>query len=226
VRADERRVIGHSVDGRPILAFEDSAPAAALEVLVIGAIHGNEAAGMRIAHRLIEGEPPARTDLLVVPTINPDGVAADTRGNAHGVDLNRNFPYRWRPLSGDEYSGSAPLSEPETRAAYALILRQKPDVTIWFHQPFGLIDRPNGSPFAAHRFSELIGLPLVRLRGPYPGSVSRWQNNRFPDATAFVAELPNVGSEHLVTRSVTAVQRLASELASTDLDERVASPGP
>ena len=61
-----------------------------------------------------------------MPTINPDGVAAGTRGNAHGVDLNRNFPYDWRPLGGGEYSGPAPLSEPESRAAHRLILESSP----------------------------------------------------------------------------------------------------
>ena len=215
--ADSRQPIGRSVQGRPIDLLRDSAPDPAIKVLVIGAIHGDETAGMRIARRLIAGDPPARTDLLVVPTINPDGVAASTRGNAHGVDLNRNFPFRWHPLSGGEYSGPVPLSEPETRAAYGLILREKPDVTIWFHQPFGLVDKPEGNPFAARRFADLIGLPLVRLRGPYPGSASRTQNHESPRSTAFVAELPSQVSSGLVKRSVAAVRTLAAELSSASL---------
>lgn len=223
-RGDERRVIGRSIEGRPIVFFSDNAPDPALKVLVVGDIHGNEAAGMRITQRLIVGPPPPRTDLLVVPTINPDGVAAGTRGNARGVDLNRNFPYRWRPLSGAEYSGGAPLSEPETRAAHRMILHEEPDLTIWFHQPFGLIDKPEGNPFAAHRFADLIHLPLIRLPGPYPGSASRWQIHRLPRTTAFVAELPSRAGETLVVREVTAIYKLASELASPDLSGSVASP--
>jgi hypothetical protein len=37
----------------------------------------------------------AGTQLWVIPTVDPDGQRARTRKNAHGVDLNRNFPYRW-----------------------------------------------------------------------------------------------------------------------------------
>jgi murein peptide amidase A len=212
--AAHRQVIGHSVQGRPIVSHRVGSANAAVKVLVIGAVHGDEAAGMRIVRRLKAAVPPARAQLLLVPTINPDGLAAHSRGNAHGVDLNRNFPFRWRPLSGGEYSGPHPLSEPESRAARRLILRARPAVTIWFHQPFGLIDRPNGSPFVARRFSELIGLPLVSLAGPYPGSASRWQNHRFPSATAFVAELPAHVSNSLVKRGTAAVRALAAELAS------------
>ena len=196
-----------------------------MRVLVIGAIHGNETAGMRIARRLVATAAPAGTELLVVPTINPDGVAAHARGNAHGVDLNRNFPFRWRPLTGGEYSGTRPLSEPESGAARRLILRTQPDLTIWFHQPFGLIDRPDGNPFAARRFARLIGLPLVRLPGPYPGSASRWQNHRFPHATAFVAELPHRVSSALVNRGTAAVRVLAAELASPRIGPAIGPAG-
>jgi len=215
--ADQRINIGRSVQDRPIVAFRDGPKDAPLEVLVVGSIHGDETAGMRIARRLIQAPPIPGVRLLVVPTVNPDGVASGTRGNVHGVDLNRNFPYRWRPLDGGEYSGPHPLSEPEAWAAYGVIYLNRPDVTIWFHQPFGLIDRPSGNPFAAHRFSDLIGLPMVRLPGPYPGSASRWQNHAFPQSTAFVAELPRVVSGPLVRRGAAAVLRLAAELSSPEV---------
>lgn len=211
--ATQRSVIGHSVRGRPIVGLAMGSPSAPLKVLVVGAIHGDETAGMRVARRLVAEPAPPRTRLLVVPTIDPDGVAAGSRGNAHGVDLNRNFPYRWRPLGGGEYSGPRPLSEPETRAAERLVLRFRPDLTIWFHQPFDLVDRPVGDPFAARRYAELSGLPLVRLRR-YPGSATRWQAHRMPGSTAFAVELPALVSGGLVKRATEAVRRLASELSS------------
>jgi protein MpaA len=212
--AAEREVIGHSVRGRPIVLHRTGSAAAALQVLIVGAIHGDEAAGMRVTRRLLNLGVPSGAELMIVPTINPDGLAAGTRGNAHGVDLNRNFPFDWRPLSGGEYSGPRALSEPESRAAHRLILRERPDVTIWFHQPFGLVDRPEGNPFAARRFADLTDLPLVRLPGRYPGSASRWQIHRLPRSTAFVAELPRRVGTSLIERATAAVYKLASELAS------------
>jgi murein peptide amidase A len=224
-QADLRINIGHSVKDRPIVAFRSGPRLAPLEVVVVGAIHGDETAGMRIARRLIQAPPIPGVRLFVVPTINPDGVAAGTRGNPHGVDLNRNFPYRWQPLDGGEYSGPRPLSEPEARAAYGFIYLIRPDVTIWFHQPFGLIDRPTGNPFAARRFSQLIDLPLHRLPGLYPGSASRWQTHIFPWSTAFVAELPAQVSTPLIERATAAVRTLAAELASPEIADSHRTPG-
>lgn len=217
--AAERSVVGRSVEGRPIVGLASGPADAPLKVLVFGDIHGDETAGMRVVRQLLAAAVPPRTRLMVVPTINPDGVAAGTRGNAHGVDLNRNFPYRWQPLGGGEYSGPRPLSEPESRAAERLILSFQPDLTIWFHQPFGLVDRPVGNPFAARRYAELSGLPLVRLRR-YPGSATRWQRHRLPGTTAFVVELPALVSEALVRRAAAAIRTLATQLASPEIGQR------
>ena len=83
--------IGHSADGRRIMATESGAPQSPHRVLVVGCIHGNECAGIAVVRRLRRLPPPRTIDLWLVPTLNPDGRAADTRQNGHGVDLNRNF---------------------------------------------------------------------------------------------------------------------------------------
>jgi murein peptide amidase A len=211
--AGERAVIGHSVRGRPITAALKGDPSAPERVLVIGCVHGNEPAGLRVARKLIAGAPARDAAIWVVPSLNPDGVAAHTRGNARGVDLNRNFRFDWQPLGGLEYSGTHAFSEPESRAARRLILRVQPDITIWFHQPFDLVDRSGGDPTVERRFSRLLGLPLVRLRR-YPGSATSWQNHTLPRSTAFVVELPLAVSGALVGRATKAVRTLASEYGS------------
>jgi protein MpaA len=220
--AGERTVVGHSLRGRPIAATLKGNPGAPARVLVIGCVHGNEAAGIRVARRLIAGPPARNAAIWVVPSLNPDGVAANRRGNARGVDLNRNFPFDWQPLGGLEYSGPQPLSEPESRAARRLILRLQPDITIWFHQPFDLVDRSGGDPLVERRFSQLVGLPLVRLKR-YPGSASSWQNHALPGNTAFVVELPLVVSGDLVERATRAVRTLANEYGSPQVGEATAA---
>jgi len=185
-----RELLGTSVDGRPIRAFELGDPSASVTVLVVGCIHGDECAGVAIAKRLIALPPARYVDLWVVPDLNPDGRAAHTRGNARDVDLNRNFPYRWKPLPrGRYYSGRRPLSEPESRIATHLIDRITPDVTIWFHQPLTLVDTSGGNLKIERRYARLVGLPLEAV-GREPGSATGWQNHEFRGTTAFVVELP------------------------------------
>lgn len=225
--AGERSVIGHSVQGRPIVATLNGDAAAPLQVLVFGSIHGNEPAGIRVTRQLLASPAPPNTALRIVPALNPDGLAAGTRGNAHGVDLNRNFPYDWQPLTGGEYSGPRGLSEPESRAAWRLIRATEPDVTIWFHQPFGIVDRSSGGDHRLERrFAQLIGLPLVRLKGRYPGSASRWQNHAFPGSTAFVVEMPAFVSGALIRRSTRAVLRLAAEYGSPEVGAAAPAAAP
>jgi hypothetical protein len=184
--------LGRSARGRRIVAAVRGEPSAARRVLVVGAIHGNETAGIAVTRRLRRSPVPANVALWLLDTINPDGVAAHTRQNARGVDLNRNFPQAWRSLGrrGDlTWSGPRALSEPETRVARALIRRVRPAVTVWFHQPLGLVDRSGGDVGVERRFARLAGLPLRHIR-PYSGTATRWQNARFHGSTAFVVELP------------------------------------
>jgi len=184
-------LLGRSVLGRPIRAFELGDPDSPTRILVVGCIHGNECAGLAVARSLEAHARPASLDLWIVPDLNPDGFAAGTRQNARGVDLNRNFPYRWRPIGGPgdlHYSGTTSLSEPESRIAYELILRLRPRISIWFHQALGLVDESGGSVSVERRFATLVGLPIRRLRR-YPGSATTWENERFPGTTAFVVEL-------------------------------------
>jgi protein MpaA len=186
------QVLGRSLLGRRIAIFERGDPTAARRVLVVGSIHGDESAGIAVANRLRSAPLPAGLDLWVIPSANPDGVARGTRTNGRGVDLNRNFGWRWRPIGrrGDlQYSGSGPLSEPETRLLVRTIGRLRPDVTIWFHQPVGVVDASGGDLAVERRFAGAARMRVLRLPR-YPGGVTNWQNANFPGTTAFVVELP------------------------------------
>jgi murein peptide amidase A len=185
-------MIGESVRERALWAFQLGDPDALQRVLVVGCIHADECAGVPIARRLLRAATPASYDLWVIPNLNPDGAVRGSRQNAHGVDLNRNFPYRWRRLGHPgtlHYAGPAPLSEPESRAASRLIRRVRPTISIWFHQPLDLVDLSGGSQAIERRFARLVGLPIARLPR-YPGSVTGWQNAESASTTAFVVELP------------------------------------
>ena len=179
--------LGRSWEGRPISVVEVGARSGT-RVLVFGCIHGNEPAGIAVA-RALERLSPAGLDLWIVPDLNPDGAAADTRANAHGVDLNRNFPFRWRPRTGVYASGVRPLSEREARIAYRLIVRIHPEVTIWFHQHLDLVWASGGNRRVERVFAQVSGLPYHPLP-PLGGSAIDWQNHALPGTTAFAAELP------------------------------------
>jgi len=183
-----RHLIGRSVRGRAIYAYQRG-DSYGPSVLVVGSIHGNEPGGVAVARRLLKTPAPEGIDLWVILNLNPDGRAAGTRGNAHGVDLNRNFPWLWRRLGGAFCSGRHGLSEPESRAAYRLIERLQPRLSIWFHQPLGAVSVTKRSRALERRFAHLAGLGLANLPA-YPGSATAWVRHFLPDSAAFVAELP------------------------------------
>jgi protein MpaA len=185
--------IGRSSTGRPISAVELAGSGSRSgAILVVGCIHGNECAGTRVTRLVASLRRQARSDVWLVHDLNPDGSARGTRQNARGVDLNRNFPAGWRAAGrpwDPYYPGRRPLSEPETRAIADLILRIRPQTTIWFHQPQGVVRAWGRSIPAARRYARLAGEPFRALRRP-PGSATSWQNRRFAGTSSFVVELP------------------------------------
>lgn len=180
--------IGRSLRGRAIDAQVLGARDASRRVLLVGCIHGDECAGRRILAALARERPPHGVELWLVGDLNPDGTATTTRQNADGVDLNRNFPFRWRPISDRTYySGRKALSEPETRAAVRLIRSIRPAVTIWFHQHEDLVDMSGGDHGIARRYAEVAGLRATCLAF-LPGAATSWSNHAFPHTTSFVVE--------------------------------------
>jgi protein MpaA len=184
--------IGRSRSGRPLMAVERGTPGGT-PVLVLGVIHGNEDAGVSIVEDLATLPVPPGIDLWLLETMNPDGQAAQRRGNDAGVDLNRNFPYSWGPIGspGDgQYAGTGPASEPETQAVVSFLSQIHPALTIWYHQDLyrlspsqGLLGR------LKQRYSELTGLPIIDITGGiYTGVAATWVNQSL-GGYSFIVEL-------------------------------------
>ncbi len=212
-REVHRLAVGRSVKHRLIRGWEIGDPGSRRRIMVVGCVHGDEPAGEAITRRLRTVEAPAGTALLVVDQFNPDGCAAGTRQNAHGVDLNRNSPWHWQPLDrpgGTFYSGPRPLSEPESRAIVGFVRRFHPAISIWYHQHARLVDASGGDPRIERSYARMVGLPFRRF-GVFPGSITSWQNSAYRADTAFVVELParRLSSKD-VGRHVRAVLRLAT----------------
>ena len=185
------KMIGRSVEGRAIKAVRVGSPDAERVALAVGVIHGDERAGLKITRDLRRLGSAIDAQVWVIDSLNPDGARARNRRNANGVDLNRNFPYRWRggvPRSSGYYPGPSPASEPETRAAMDFIRSIDPDVSVWYHQPWGAVLACRGQPAIAARYAKLVKMPASCRGNGLPGTAISWTNAKVSD-DAFVVEL-------------------------------------
>ena len=177
----QAETFGHSVQGRPLVAYVlgNGSDVTA----VFGAFHGDERQTPGVVRRLmryLEDHPDEvqNRTVILVPVANPDGLHAGTRVNAHGVDLNRNFPVDWHPQgSSVRYSpGATPESEPETQAIAALMKRYQPAKVISIHQPLNrlIYSGPFGKSLAAVMQTR-DGLPITdHSVRPTPGSFGQY----------------------------------------------------
>ena len=179
----ESRVIGHTVKGRAIVAYRLGQPSSTRKVVILGGMHGDETGPSRILYNLRDGRPIKGADIWIVPHYNPDGTARRTRQNAHGVDLNRNYPYHWKKLGGATNSGPKAASEPETRVMMAFLKKIRPGHVISFHQPLNGVGRTvnRGAAFV-RRLHRGLHLPIKSFNcdGVCHGTMTEWFNAHFP----------------------------------------------
>lgn len=154
--------IGYSVEGRPLEVYQFGTGASAR--MIVAGIHGSsEWNTIALAEELIvfladhRQFVPGTTTLYILRSLNPDGEAqprgATGRPNAHGVDLNRNWPINWRPQWPRQgcwnilptTGGPYPTSEPETEALLDFLTYNPVEALISYHSAaLGIF--PGGSP--------------------------------------------------------------------------------
>lgn len=184
---------GRSVQNRPLTFIRRGNPNG-LRVLVVGCIHGNECAGLAITDILKSMPASSNIDLWILPMLNPDGTLLNTRQNANKVDLNRNFPVRWKPLGKRgfwQWAGTGPATEPETKSMLTLGKIIQPQLSIWYHQDYFRISPGIGRDGdIRERYAILVDLPILKIEGgTYSGTSSMWSetlNNN--DTTSLTVE--------------------------------------
>lgn len=144
--------IGYSEKGRAINAYVYGN--GSTTYLYTGGIHGSEQSSVTIMRSWmneLEANPkkiPANARVIVIPSVNPDGVATGSRNNSKGVNLNRNFATaNWASdtiVSGGRTEqgagGASAGSEAETRVLAAYTARVVPRLIITYHSLGSLVN--------------------------------------------------------------------------------------
>ena len=211
---------GRSVLGLPLEVWRPSGPC---RLLIFASIHGNEGettAALSLALRHLAAPSP---HCAVVLAANPDGLMRGTRGNARGVELNRNFPTGdWRPgpvphretledpRDVELSPGETPGSEPETQALMALIRDLQPETVVALHAPLECIDDAAGGPLSQW-LAERTGMPLVQDVGyPTPGSFGTWGAEQGLSVVTY--EFPLITPDEAVRKHVPVLVELLTRM--------------
>jgi hypothetical protein len=149
--------IGQSLEGKPLeMVRFGSGP---IVRVIIGAIHGGYESNTATLVYLLRDDlksglitVPEEITLYLLPVFNPDGFydflnQPEGRGNARGVDINRNWSVLWQPdwdrTGCFNYlrltAGEHPFSEPEAIALRDFLLANKVDALISYHSAMSAI---------------------------------------------------------------------------------------
>ena len=199
---------GRSVLGAPLLYYPSKS---GCKLLVMAGIHGEEPETTFLLSRVLRAFDEPFDSVAFILCVNPDGVALGTRGNANGVDLNRNF--KTQNFSTEKVGSRSILeaprdtllspgafaeSEPETQALVALIEKLKPASVLAMHAPMGCVDAPQKTTLV-EGVMDAFNLPwLPDIGYKTPGSFGTWCGER--NLECVTLELPRMSLELLFDR--------------------------
>lgn len=173
-----------SPQGREIAFYEYKSKQPRGNLFLLGGFHGDEPEGMFVIDKMREDLPAAGKEfpynIYLLPCLNPDGKALNTRQNANQVDLNRNFPTAdfqaetVNPHTGKASAGS-PASELETRFMMELVEHYQPVRILSIHSDLHLVDYDGPAREMALKMAEKTGYKFVENVGyPTSGSFGTW----------------------------------------------------
>ena len=171
---------GTSVEGESIAAYKTEKRAERYLYLMAGT-HGDEVEGVYVLKELFEWlkqDQDLELNIVLIPILNIDGYRAGTRGNSHGVDLNRNYPSNaWNSeyKNPKYYPGPSALSEPENQYLVKLFDKFPPYLLISFHSWKPLLNYNGDCKDIADFLSSYNSYQVVDdISYPTPGSLGEY----------------------------------------------------